>query len=66
MVHAHPLTPLDFSIHDPHFDRKMLTWAFQVQCEMHETLLITRQTIAATKLMIAEADRMLARDEAAH
>jgi hypothetical protein len=38
MAQAHPSTPLDFSIHDPHFDRKMLAWAFQVQCEMHETL----------------------------
>jgi hypothetical protein len=45
---------------DPDFDRKMLAWKFQVQCEMHELALITRETIAATKVMITEADKLLA------
>lgn len=50
--------PLDTN--DPNFDRKMLAWTFQAQCQMHELVLRTQETIAATKLMITEADRMVA------
>lgn len=59
MAKANLLMPSN--IRDPDFDRRMLAWAFQVQCEMHELVLTTQETIAATKLMIAEVDRMLAR-----
>jgi hypothetical protein len=43
----------------------MLAWALQAQCEMHELVLITTETIAATRILIAEADRILARKFAA-
>jgi hypothetical protein len=55
-------TPLDLSIHDPDFGRNMLGWASRAKCEMHELCLMTKETIAATRVMIAEADRMIAAD----
>lgn len=60
MDQAYPSKPLDLNTRDPDFDRKMLAWTFHVQCEMHELVLITKETIAATRRMIAEADRILA------
>lgn len=65
MAQVHTSTPLDLNVHDPNFDRKMLAWAFHVQCEMRELVLITKETVAATKVLIAEADRILARNQAA-
>jgi hypothetical protein len=62
MGQVHTSTPLDLDIRDPDFGRKILAWAFQAQCEMHELFLITKGTIAATRIMIAEADRILARN----
>lgn len=62
MAQARPAARLDLNNRDPDFDRKMLAWAFQVQCEMHELVLITKKTVTATKAMIAEADRILARN----
>ena len=56
--HHHWLLDLDCG--DPDFRGQMLAWAFQAQSEMHETVLITKETIAATRVMIAEADRILA------
>lgn len=60
MAQAHPSTPLDLDVRDPDFHRRMLARAFQVQCEMKELILITEETIAATRVMIAHADRILA------
>jgi hypothetical protein len=57
-----PATPLD--IHGD-FDRNMLVRAFQLQCKMHELVLITRETIASTLLAMAQADRLLGRHKAA-
>jgi len=39
----------------------LLLWAMQTQSEIHELVIASKRTIAATKVMIAEADRMLAR-----
>jgi hypothetical protein len=63
MAKPHSLMPSDTS--DPNFDRKMLAWTFRMQGEMHELIMLSRETIAATKLMIAEADRMLGRRQGA-
>jgi hypothetical protein len=60
MAYAHTSKPFDLDICDPDFGQQMLVWALQVQCEMHELVLNTKETIAATKAMIAEVDRMLA------
>jgi hypothetical protein len=50
----------DFDISDPDYPKQVLAWALQAQCEMHELVLLTTETIAATRILIAEADRMLA------
>jgi hypothetical protein len=55
---AHP--PLDLDSRDPDFDRKMLARASRVRCEMHELILLTKETIATTRALMAEADRMIA------
>ena len=59
MARAYPLETFD--TRDPNFDWKRLSRTFQMQCEMHETVLTTRATVAATRLLLAEADRILAR-----
>ena len=58
MAHARALLPLD--IHDPNFARDMRLWALQTQSEIHDLVIASKNTIAATRVMIAEADRMLA------
>jgi hypothetical protein len=57
---ARSAKPRDLDIYDPDFGRKMLAWASQVQCEMHELVLVTKETIVSTRIMIAEANRILA------
>ena len=59
MASAYPLDSLDSR--DANLDWKRLARTFQIQCEMHEIVLTTKATIAATRLLIAEADRILAR-----
>jgi hypothetical protein len=59
MVHANPRLPPDLDVRDPNFSRDMLLWAFQTQCEMNHLILASKATIAATRIMIAEADRIL-------
>jgi hypothetical protein len=52
--------PFDLSSSDPNFTRDILRWASQTQSEMNALVLVTKGIIAATKDMIAEADRILA------
>lgn len=61
MYHPGPSSPVGSSRSDPDFDRKTLAGAFQMHREMLQLVSITRDTIAATRVMIAEADRILAR-----
>jgi hypothetical protein len=42
----------------------MLAWVQQAQCEMCELVLITKETVAAAKIRMAEAERILIRDRA--
>ena len=51
--------PRDLNAHDPDFHERLLAWASQAQCEMRELILITKETIATTKAIIADVDRML-------
>ena len=58
MVQAH--LSLDLDIRDPDFHRIALARALQAQREMHELVLITKETIATTRALMARADRMIA------
>jgi hypothetical protein len=60
MAQARSSTPFDLEICNPDLHRIALARAFRMQCEMHELFLITKETVAATRAMIAEADRILA------
>ena len=60
MAVAHSHVPTNLDIRDRNFSRDMLLWAFEAQCEMTRLILASRATVAATRVMIAEADRILA------
>lgn len=52
--------PRDFDIRDPEFRHNLLLWSLATRCEIHELVLGTRKTIAASRLAMADADRVLA------
>jgi hypothetical protein len=45
---------------DVNFAREVSLWAFQVQYEIQELVAGTERSIATSKALIAEADRLLA------
>lgn len=61
MAEAHQSLPVDFDVHDPDFAKRMLQWAWQVQLDMHRTVAATHETIAISRMLIADADRLLSR-----
>ena len=54
---ARILSPPD--IRDPDFRKLCAIWTDQMMSEMGETVAITRHTIAQSKLLLKEADRIL-------
>lgn len=58
MAQGQSLSYLDFC--DRNFHHIALARAFQAQCEIREIILVTKETIATTRALVAEADRMLA------
>jgi hypothetical protein len=60
MAHVHTSKPFDLDVHDLDFRQEMQAWAFRVQCEMHEIVVTTKETISATQAMMVLLDRMLA------
>jgi hypothetical protein len=60
MVHPNSRLPFHLDIRDVNFKRDMHLWAFQTQSEIISLVLATRKMIDATRVMIAEADRILA------
>jgi hypothetical protein len=50
----------DLDVRYSNFDHNLFLWAFQMQCEIHELVLATRETIAVSRAMIADTDRILA------
>ncbi len=53
----HPL--LERDPRDPQFPQKAVMSNSQTQCELMETIVATRETIATSKALLAEADRIL-------
>lgn len=55
------LLPLELDLHDPEFPRKAVAMRLQIQREFQETLIATKKTIADSRELLAEADRILAK-----
>lgn len=56
--HDHALLPLDLDARDPNFGRDMPAWACQMQCDIHELIAASKETIADSRTMMATADRV--------
>jgi hypothetical protein len=61
MAEVNPHLPYELDSRDPNFAREMLEWSEQTRREIQEVLASTRRTIATTRVLIAEADLILAR-----
>lgn len=56
--------PLELAI--PNFRRRARLWAFHTRREMLEVVAATEKTIAASKELMAQADRIFAKRQAAN
>jgi hypothetical protein len=61
MAYQSSLLPLGLDPHDPNFERKSRSWAFEAQCQMNELVLRTRETVDESRELVAEVNRLLAR-----
>jgi hypothetical protein len=52
--------PADLDIRDPDFAGKYLSWTHQLRCDMDELIAGTRATLAESRALLQEADRLLA------
>lgn len=55
------LFPLDLDIRDPEFPRKAISLTLQIQREFQETVIATKKTLAVSRELLADADRILAK-----
>jgi hypothetical protein len=53
-------SPAELDIRDPDFPRKCVAWQQQQQCEIADLIARTKETLTAARLLIQEADRILA------
>jgi len=60
MARSQSHLPRDFDVRDPNFHCDILSWAFAMQSEIHELVLATRETIAVSRVIMADADRLIA------
>jgi hypothetical protein len=61
MVHHSSLLPVKLDPHDPDFEDKIRSWAFEAQCQMNELALRTRETVDESRELAAKIDRLLDR-----
>jgi hypothetical protein len=61
MAEANPRLPYELDSRDPNFAREMLAWSEQTRRDIGEALVGTRRSIAASKALMAQTDRILAR-----
>ena len=52
--------PVDLDVRDPDFARKYFLWAHQLQCEVVELVAGSKETLAESRTLMLEADRLLA------
>jgi hypothetical protein len=61
MAHHSSFLPRELDPDDPDFGCKSRSWAFEVQCQMNELILRTRETVDESRELAAEVDRLLSR-----
>lgn len=54
------LTPSQLDTRDPDYANKYSLWAGRTECDLAELIAATRETIASSRALIVEADRILA------
>ena len=59
--HGNHLLLSALDIRDPEFPRKAVSLTFKIVREFQETLIATKKTIANSRELMAEADRILAK-----
>jgi hypothetical protein len=57
--HQYILSPPDIT--DPSFPALCAIWTRQMRSEMQETIALTRKTLAESRALMAEVDRIIAR-----
>jgi hypothetical protein len=57
----HISSPSEFDITDRNFPAKCIAWTDQIRYELDDLLALTKQTIAESRTLMAQIDRMLAR-----
>ena len=55
------ILPSQLDICDPDFPAQCQRWTAQMRSEMQETITVTKQTLAESRTLMAEIDRVLAR-----
>ncbi len=60
MVGNHSHLPFHLDPRDPNFSRDRNLWRVGMYCELHELIDKTKETVAQTRALILEADRILA------
>ena len=53
--------PSELSFLDPAFRDRCQSWACEVQCEMAERVLVSKEKIDASLALLAQVDQILAR-----
>jgi hypothetical protein len=61
MAQANRHLPFDLDPRDPNFAREMLSWSLQTRCEISELLANATETLATSRALMAQTDRLLAR-----
>jgi len=61
MLH-HPahISPSELDVCDPNFRGQLAAWTIQIRSEIEEMFVLTNETIATSKALIEETDRLLA------
>jgi hypothetical protein len=54
-------SPLQLDLRHPDFLRQWRAWAIQFRTDVSEASIATKESIAASKALMTEADRILAR-----
>jgi hypothetical protein len=57
----HICSPSELDIADHDFSAKSVMWTGQMQSEMDQLVALTKQTIAESRRLVTEIDRLLAR-----
>jgi hypothetical protein len=55
------ILPSELDARGPDFHAKYVVWRAQMRSEIKETVALTKVTIAGTRVLMAEADRLLGR-----